>query len=214
VFSSRFQACFFAECFTRFVRLLVLLATLRSPLALASSPGLALSAGEPPAQSAPVTRVVHLTWEASTDEVVGYRVYRGTTDGGPYTSYTQGPVADLSFDDITAETNQSYYYVVTALDANGVESGYSNQIAIFVPRHIVHLTWSASTDNVIGYRVYRSTMDGGPYVNYTIGPVEFLAFDDVTGVPGTTYYYVVTSLDFLGDESAFSDQIAVSVPEP
>jgi Transmembrane protein 131-like N-terminal len=85
----------------------------------------------PPANS-PTTptrakTAVHLAWQASENGAIGYRVYRGKTNGGPYMTFSNGLVDSLSFDDDTVDAGTTYYYVVTALDADGNESSYSNQ---------------------------------------------------------------------------------------
>jgi fibronectin type 3 domain-containing protein len=195
--------------FRRFFAFFALSGSLTTALAAPATPpaGLPTLAGLSPA-----TRAVHLEWQPSVSEVMGYRVYRGTTSGGPYTNYTSGPVTSLSLDDSTAETGVTYYYVVTALGANGVESTYSNEVMVVVPVNIVHLEWEPSADYVVGYRVYRGQIEGGAYPNYTSGPVTALSFDDVTALSGATYYYVVTSLDAEGNESVYSNQASVVLP--
>lgn len=70
---------------------------------------------------------VTLTWHASPEpDVVGYRVYRGLSAGGPY-----APLADSaapSFLDIEVVNGTTYFYVVAARDAQ-FESGLSNEVA-------------------------------------------------------------------------------------
>ena len=74
-----------------------------------------------------------LTWNASTS-VDGYNVYRGNATGGPFTktnsllitgttTYVDGPIVK----------GQTYFYVVTAVDALGVESLFSNKARADVP---------------------------------------------------------------------------------
>src|SRR5580704_14375499 len=71
---------------------------------------------------------VALGWTASTSSVIGYNVYRGTTTGGPYSSkLTSSPVASTQFTDTGVQSGQTYYYVVTSVDSNDVESVYSGQ---------------------------------------------------------------------------------------
>ncbi len=77
---------------------------------------------------------VTLSWVASsTAGVVGYNVYRSTVSGGPYARVTSGPDASLSYTDSAVVAGQSYFYVVTAVEGNGVESTYSNQAMAVIP---------------------------------------------------------------------------------
>jgi hypothetical protein len=75
---------------------------------------------------------VALSWTDS-QPVTGYNIYRGTTSGGPYSEkMTSSPVSTPDYVDTSVVAGATYYYVATALDANG-ESGYSNQATAVVP---------------------------------------------------------------------------------
>ena len=76
---------------------------------------------------------VLLNWSASmSPDVVGYKVYRGTISGGPYTFLAQvGSVT--GYYDGAVVSGQTYFYVVTALDNNNNESGYSPETTAIVP---------------------------------------------------------------------------------
>jgi len=75
---------------------------------------------------------VSLSWSASTSTVTGYNVYRGTSSGGPYTVIDSGSSATSSTDN-AVQAGQTYFYVVTAVDAQGNESVYSNQAKATIP---------------------------------------------------------------------------------
>jgi hypothetical protein len=82
----------------------------------------------------PPQHSVALTWNASTSgSVVGYNVYRGTVSGGPYAQINTALDATTSDTDTTVQGGQTYYYVVTAMDSTGGESGYSNQVQAVIP---------------------------------------------------------------------------------
>lgn len=75
---------------------------------------------------------VALAWKASTSTVVGYNVYRGSQSGGPYANVASGD-ANTTFTDGSVQAGQTYYYVVTAVDASGAESVHSNQVQALIP---------------------------------------------------------------------------------
>ncbi len=81
----------------------------------------------------PIPHSVAMNWAASTSTVVGYFVYRGTASGGPYTKVNVTPVAPVNYTDSTVASGQIYFYVVTAVDANGIESVFSNEVTASVP---------------------------------------------------------------------------------
>jgi Abnormal spindle-like microcephaly-assoc'd, ASPM-SPD-2-Hydin len=79
------------------------------------------------------THTVGLAWSDS-GTVAGYNVYRGTNTGGPYgTKLTVSPITSTQFTDSGLQSGQTYYYVVTAVDSNGVESVFSNQAVASIP---------------------------------------------------------------------------------
>ena len=80
--------------------------------------------------------------------------------------------------------------------------------------HSATLTWTASASTVSGYNVYRSTVSGGPYTKLDASLVTTTSYKDSTVQAGLTYYYVVTSVDSSGDESADSTQVSAKVPTP
>jgi fibronectin type 3 domain-containing protein len=65
--------------------------------------------------------------------VDGYRVYRSNQSGAGYQSITPSPVAGTAFTDAGVQSGQTYFYVVTAVDGQGVESVFSNEITAVIP---------------------------------------------------------------------------------
>jgi fibronectin type 3 domain-containing protein len=79
---------------------------------------------------------VILTWTASTTSgVAGYNFYRGTTSRGESTTpLNPTPIAGTTFTDSNVLAGQAYYYVVTAVAANGTEqSPGSSEVSATVP---------------------------------------------------------------------------------
>lgn len=79
------------------------------------------------------THSVALSWNPSTSQVVGYNVYRGTQNGGPYSKLNSSPESGTAYTDATVLNGTTYYYVATSVDSNNVESTYSNQAVAQVP---------------------------------------------------------------------------------
>ena len=76
---------------------------------------------------------VALTWNASTDSVAGYNVYRSTTSGSGYILVNGGLVGGLAYTDTSVQSGTTYYYVTTAVNSSGDESSYSNEAQAIVP---------------------------------------------------------------------------------
>ena len=84
----------------------------------------------------------------------------------------------------------TFYYVVTAVDANGFESAFSNQAtATFTQgKHITNLTWIASVmptggAAIAGYNIYRGTVTGGPYTKVNTALVTGVTYADTFVLP-------------------------------
>ena len=84
-------------------------------------------------QSSSSSYSVGLNWTASVSTVSGYNVYRGTTNGGPYTKLNSSLITSLSYSDSTVTSGSTYYYVSTSVNSSGVESNYSNQATAIIP---------------------------------------------------------------------------------
>ncbi len=74
---------------------------------------------------------VKLNWEESPVTVAGYVVYRSADSSGPYTRISDAATSE--FVDTGLAAGHTYYYVVTSLNADQVESEYSPPISATVP---------------------------------------------------------------------------------
>jgi hypothetical protein len=168
-----------------------------------------------------------LSWTASVSTTVtGYNVYRSTTSGGGNTGYTK--IASLgkvtNYTDATVSPGTTYYYVVTAVDPNALESVNSIQASVTPPSPATSLTantatagqvtlsWTASaTAGVTGYNVYRGTTQGGPYTQIA-SQVATTSYPDSSVTSGNLYYYVVTAVGPGNVESVYSNEASATAP--
>jgi hypothetical protein len=80
-----------------------------------------------------VSHTVSLTWSESGSGISGFNVYRTTTSGSGYTKINATLVPTMNYTDSSVQNTTTYFYVTTAVDANGNESGYSNEASAIVP---------------------------------------------------------------------------------
>ncbi|MFW9914322.1 MAG: SBBP repeat-containing protein [Candidatus Thorarchaeota archaeon] len=176
---------------------------------------------------------VNLSWAVPSSDggfpITGYRVYRGTTSG---IYALAGVVSTTSFNDTPLAGGMTYYYVVTAINAAG-ESDFSEEVSATptgipastltapgIPQSVsatagensILLSWTAPTDDggvtITSYRVYRGTSSG---VYALIGVLTTgTSYEDTTAAKGTTYYYVVTAVNGIG-ESSFSIEVSATI---
>ncbi len=138
-------------------------------------PGQDLEAPAPPAQFTATAQGVdvQLSW-APVADASAYRVYRSPLHGGGYVLVVE--VNDTSFLDTSLPSGKPVYYVVTAVDASGIESDFSSE-AETLPAYIIgwaNLQWPPSMEHTI------SALNPTPDV---YGQVWI---DGVTSQPGPT----------------------------
>ncbi len=147
---------------------------------------------------------ITLSW-SSVAGATSYKIYRSTSSGGPDTYVTS--VTSESGASKGLSANTTYYYKVTACDANG-ESGYSNLLSVttnvLAPTNLsaktttfeqIDLSWN-SVSGATKYNIYRAT---SLYDSYElITSVTSTTYDD-TGIGVTqNYYYKVKAYSDAG----------------
>src|SRR5580692_6155545 len=158
---------------------------------------------------------VNLSWSASSG-ASAYYVKRSTTSGGPYTQIA-APIA-TNYSDNNLSNGTKYFYVVSAYNSYGQSSNSAEVGATpaapatppAAPTGLqatggnaqVSLTWTAST-GATSYHVKRSTTSGSGYAQ--ISAPTAANYTDTIVTNGTTYFYVVSALNAVG-ESANSAQ--------
>jgi subtilisin family serine protease len=166
---------------------------------------------------------VALTWTASSG-ATSYNVKRSTTSGSGYVTVTTRTTT--SYTDTGLANGTPYYYVITALNANG-ESGSSNEASATpalpapppVPTGLtatagnakVNLSWNTSA-GATSYHVSRSTTTGGGYI--VVATVTTTSYTDNGVVNGTKYYYVVSALKASVESGASSEASATPFGPP
>ena len=98
-----------------------------------SSPAVMALTGTGASATAGGAHSVSLSWSESGSNVEGYNMYRGTQSGGPYSKENSALDTTTSYSDGNVQAGNSYYYVVTSVSSDGVESSDSNQAVAAVP---------------------------------------------------------------------------------
>src|SRR5262245_36736186 len=154
---------------------------------------------------------VNLSWSASTDNiaVTGYILTRNGTQIATPTG--------TSFSDVGLTASTTYAYTVVARDAAGNRSTAASASVTTgtLVTKTVDLSWDAVTaPNLIGYRVYYGTSSRHYNQAFGLG----LATGNTTTFPvsglvsGNRYFFAVTAIDSLGNESPFSAEAFTDIP--
>jgi fibronectin type 3 domain-containing protein len=174
---------------------------------------------------------IDLDWNDNGEsDLDGYNVYRSETSGGPYSQVNGSLVATSNYTDTSLTNGTTYYYVVTAVDLGSNESGYSNEASatpvdsppaaptglVTTPgEFLVDLDWDDNGESDLnGYNVYRSTTSGGPYSQINGSLVATSNYTDTGLAAGTTYYYLVTAVDLVANESSYSNEANATPVDP
>jgi hypothetical protein len=103
-------------------------------LALMGDPTLRLHVVAPPSalSSSSDAAGEHLRWNAASDAVAGYHVYRAISSSGPFNRVTSSPVTGISYSDGTAPAGRSTYMVrAVKLERSETGSYYNLSQGIF-----------------------------------------------------------------------------------
>jgi hypothetical protein len=82
---------------------------------------------------APGSHQVDISWDPGDGKAVGYNVYRGTIQGGPYHRINTALDSSTNYTDSTVVAGATYYYVATEVNRKGQESVYSKPVRAIIP---------------------------------------------------------------------------------
>ena len=201
-------------------------------------------AGAPTSLSAVVSQdAISLEWVApaanadgsTPANLLGYNIYRSgsKTDAGKILN--KAPVTDTKFPDRFFVFDKEYFYFVRSVSVGTgglpIESSESNIVTAkpkdtFAPSAPASITLAATPttisiffptnpeNDVIGYRIYRSTDPNLKKPDWTLltpNPLDTNTFQDTNVEPGKTYYYYVTATDKFGNVSEPSEVVSETV---
>ncbi|NIT60107.1 MAG: T9SS type A sorting domain-containing protein [Aliifodinibius sp.] len=174
---------------------------------------------------------VQLVWSPSNSQNISYYgIYRTTNIDSSFILINTVNHPDSTYIDQAVQFGSQYYYVATAVDVFGNESGFSNMVdttlnaavPVELSSFSVHLNdndaileWSTETEtNNFGFEVQRS-QDGEIFTKVgfvkgngtTVVPKHYEFIDRYLTIG--TYYYRLKQIDFNGDYK-FSNTIKIT----
>lgn len=166
---------------------------------------------------------IRVSWNTSSG-ATGYKVKRSLVSGGPYT--TIATPTGTHFNNLGLTNGVTYYYVVSATNANG-ESANSLEVnatptagtpppaptgLVATPGNTqISLSWNESV-GATSYNVKRSLIMGGPYS--TIANVATTSYLNTGLTNGTPYFYVVSALNGAGESGNSNEATATPTTPP
>ncbi len=144
----------------------------------------------------------------ATVSLSGFSSASTTSDGSG--NYTFTGLSDGAYAVTPGKSGFAFSPTSQAATVNGANVTGVNFTA--AATHSVALSWNASTSPVVGYNVYRSVRSGSDYSRVNLRLISGLAFTDNGLLGRSTYYYVTTSVDAIGNESTVSNQVTARIP--
>ncbi|WP_300363311.1 hypothetical protein [Hydrogenimonas sp.] len=170
-------------------------------------------------------KTIHLEWKASpTPDVVYYKIYRAPFEIGfySYRAKTEG----TSFEDHVPEDGKIYYYKVTAVDKDGLESPMPDApvigstlakpsppaiTAAKIAFNQAIITWTPIDDRAEKYNVIRTHWEGLSKKEKVFTNIYGTKFVDKTMAPGIKYTYRIVAIDKNGIESEPSKPVELYI---
>jgi acid phosphatase type 7 len=104
---------------------------------------------------------------------------------------------------------------VSCHSATATTASYPTLLTAAAGNAIVHLSWSQPAHDggapITGYRIYRGTSPGGETLLATTAGASPLSYDDATVTNGTTYYYRVAAVTYVGTGAQAAETSALPV---
>ncbi|MFA5859070.1 MAG: SBBP repeat-containing protein [Elusimicrobiota bacterium] len=165
---------------------------------------------------------LNITWTGVTvANLAGYKIYRRTSGTG-YALVTTIATNISTYQDTGLTNGIRYYYVITAYDITGNESGYSTEksevptgivVSLSPPANVtvtdlhtdarLRIQWDSVTNATI-YHVWRTDSINGTYQKVISTGVTISPFIDSGLLAKVTYYYKLQAADDSGNVSGYS----------
>ena len=124
----------------------------------------------------------------------------------------QSETYTVNFDPKSAANDTGTFSIASNAPNSPMKIGLSGTGVTSPTNHSVALAWDRSSSTVVGYFVYRSSKSSGPYAKVNSAADASTSYSDSTVANGQVYYYVVTAVDSSNIESAYSNQVSVTIP--
>jgi hypothetical protein len=161
---------------------------------------------------------VTIGWTAVAG-AVSYKVYRCATPGGQYVCVNGAGTSDSRYTDSGLSSSATFYYTVSAVGSEGLESSQSDYIQTSTQARLsapaapwvtnttkdsITITWTP-VSGAAKYEIWWCLTSEGQYINHAETMAPPYTHDGLR--PATTYYYKVKALGSNGVTSEFSTYV-------
>lgn len=166
---------------------------------------------------APAGTAARAQWNLNTDNAAYYRLYRASVNAtSPYVIATTLNHPAALYTDPLVTSNRSYWYKISALNAQREESALSEPVRVNMPPRPpsqmrlrsgnarIQIDWTHSPDIIDHYNLYRASASAGVYSVIATLPPSQNIFLDLTVTNSRVYFYKVSAMNSLGIESSLA----------
>jgi len=183
------------------------------------------------AEAYPEGNAINLSWDPNLKNTVLYQIAYKVNDDFQKLATVQHP--NCTYDHVLLTDGLEYVYKIRSIDLTSERSVYTNPITAtpidvvppyppdqpnisLISHNTIALEWNISSDgDVAGHSIYRSEIsdplswgsDWGEPI-YENLPVSWSGYIDTNVEELTRYYYVITALDEVPNESGFSEEVS------
>ncbi|MGD8433941.1 MAG: S8 family serine peptidase, partial [Syntrophobacterales bacterium] len=175
----------------------------------------------PSASSSSLTEV-SLSWSDNSANEDGFRIERKTGAAGTYSVIHTAAANETSYDDAGLTEATTYYYRITAYNAQG-DSAYSSEVnattlpaapsglsATAASSSRVDLAWTDNSGGETGFKIERKTEAGGTYSQIGTVGANVTSHSNTGLSESTTYYYRVMAYNVTGDSAQSNEANATT----
>jgi len=174
---------------------------------------------------------IQLSWgKSETQDVLYYNIYRSSSATGSYSKIATAPVAHNRFDDMVSKDGEIYFYKITTVDVDSLESKIEEvtpvmgstlakprmpQITLaMIEGNKIILNWVSTDDRTVSYNIYKLSKENWITSNEILIPnVTGLRFEDPDIVRGVEYSYRLQAVDKHGLISDVTDKSSQMLPK-
>ena len=174
---------------------------------------------------------IQLSWGSSESiDVVKYNIYRSNSATGYYSKVTSAPADHNRFDDMVEEDGKIYFYKITSVDKDGLESKKDEitptmgstlskpttpKITLAqIQGNKLILNWQAGDTRTVSYNIFKKSKNGWVSSKTIVIPnVSGLRYEDNDVVRGVEYTYSMEAIDEYGLISKRSDEVTSKLPK-
>ena len=170
---------------------------------------------------------VQVSWTPVSD-AVSYELWAWWSSDTGWQPLVDRSLTVTSFTHTELTAGRTYYYIAVAVDSNGNQGVWSEQVSVTLSgasqalgapiltvastgATTVEVSWT-SVSGAVTYQLWSWWNSDTGWQRLDDSSLTDTSFTDTEVTAGVTYYYIVAAVDSNADRGALSEQVSVTVP--